>query len=146
MNDQSSWDECIETNAALAVTPNKFKAKSLIETAKGRINFLSEVTIKESNANYIFENYYSSVLELIHAIVLVNGYKVGNHICLGYYIRDILKKYDLFRFFDDCRVKRNALVYYGKTMEFEVANESIANCSKLIAQLNILLKNENRQN
>lgn len=37
MNEESSWEECIETCSSLKVTPDKFKAKSLIDTAIGRI-------------------------------------------------------------------------------------------------------------
>lgn len=144
MNKESTWEECIETSTSLQVTPNKSKAKSLIDTATGRIQFLAETNIKESNVNYIFESYYSSVLELMHAFVLLHGYKVSNHVCLGYYLRDVLKKEPLFRLFDDCRSKRNSLVYYGRKMDFKTAKLSIEKCMKLIAQLNRALKQEFR--
>lgn len=146
MNKESTWEECLESNASLKVTPNKAKVTSLIDTATGRIQFLAETDIKESNANYIFENYYSSVLEFMHALVLLHGYKVGNHICLGYYLRDILQKQELFRLFDDCRFKRNSLVYYGRKMDFENAKSGIERCKKLITELKSLLEHELGQN
>ncbi len=146
MNKESTWEECIESSASLKVTPNKPKIKSLIETAKGRVQFLAETNITESNANYIFENYYSSVLELMHALVSCHGYNVSNHICLGYYLRDILQKEELFRLFDDCRSKRNSLVYYGQRMNFEIAKLGIEKSKKLIAELNHLLEHELKQN
>lgn len=139
MNKESTWEECIESSASLKVTPNKFKVKSLIDTARGRVQFLAEIKIKESNANYIFESYYTSVLELMHALVLLQGYKVSNHICLGYYLRDILQKENLFRIFDDCRSKRNLLVYYGRNMNFETAKLGLEKSKELIAELNQLL-------
>lgn len=71
MNRESTWEECIESGSSLNITPDKFKAKSLIDASEGRIKFLSEAIVKESNANYIFENYYSSVLELMHALALL---------------------------------------------------------------------------
>jgi len=83
----------------------------------------------------VFEGYYSSILEMLHAIVVLEGYKVNNHICLGYYLRDVLKNDELFRFFDDCRFKRNSLVYYGKRMDFEIAKDSIEKAKKLIKEL-----------
>jgi len=136
---ESRWQECIDSGASLKVTPDVFKARSLIDTATGRIGFLGENIIKESNANYIFESYYSSVLELLHALVLVSGYKVSNHICLGYYLRDILGKQELFRLFDDCRFNRNSLVYYGRKMDFETAVLHIEKCKNFIEQLQMLL-------
>ncbi|MBS3124185.1 hypothetical protein J4437_06160 [Candidatus Woesearchaeota archaeon] len=142
MNNESSWNECLETNASIKVTPNKAKVMSLIDTAKGRVQFLTETNIKESNANYIFENYYSSVLELMHALILMQGYKVSNHICLGYYLRDILQKEHVFRLFDDCRSRRNSLIYYGQKMNFETAQEGIEKCKKLILELKNILKDK----
>ncbi len=135
----STWEECIECNSSLKISPDKPKARSLIETAQGRIAYLKEQIIKEESANYIFEGHYSSTLEYIHSLLLFQGYKSDNHICLGFYLRDILKREDLFRMFDDCRFKRNSLVYYGKKMDFETAKETIAKCIKLIKELNLLL-------
>ena len=140
MNKESTWGECIDSNSSLSITPDKYKSQSLIDTAKGRLQFLAEIEIKESNANYLFENYYSSVLELMHALVLLQGYKVSNHICLGYYLRDILQKENIFRLFDDCRTKRNSLVYYGKKMDFETAKQGLEKSKRLIAELNNMLK------
>lgn len=131
---ESSWGECLNYSSAIKITPDKEKAASLIETAEERISAsLRELTGK--NANYIFEDYYSSILELIHALVLVKGYKVNNHLCLGYYLRDVLKNDELFRLFDDCRFKRNSLVYYGKRMDFETAKDTIEKAKKLIKEL-----------
>lgn len=136
---ESSWDECIETNFSLKITPDKAKSRSLIETAKGRVEFISSSKLNENNANYIFEGYYSSALELLHALILLDGYKVDNHICCGFYLRDVIKRNDLFRIFDDCRFKRSFLVYYGKKMPFEIAKEAVQKCDKLIKNIESLL-------
>jgi len=137
---ESTWEECIESAASLKVSPDPAKAKSLTDTAKGRIEFLKSTSLAESNANYVFEGYYSSALELLHAVVLLKGYKVQNHICLGYYLRDILKKDGLFRMFDDCRYKRNSLIYYGRKMDFETAKIAIGKCLSLIKETELLLR------
>lgn len=140
MNKESRWEECIESSSSTSVTPDKSKAKSLVDTAVGRNQYLNENEIKESSANYIFEGYYSSILEMLHALLLLQGYKVTNHICLGYYLRDILKREDLFRLFDDCRFKRNSLVYYGRKMDVSTATAAIKKCKKLIEESKRLLK------
>lgn len=135
---ESSWGECLNYSSAIKITPDKEKAASLVETAEDRIKYsVGELT--EKNANYVFEDYYSSILELLHALVLLDGYKVNNHICLGFYLRDALKKDEMFRLFDDCRFKRNSLVYYGKRMDFETAKDSIEKSKKLLKELKKLL-------
>ena len=131
---EASWNDCIYSNSAVKITPDKEKAKSLIETAEDRIKF-SIRDLNEKTANYIFEDYYSSVLELAQALVLLDGYKVNNHVCLGFFLRDVLKKEDLFRLFDDCRYKRNSLVYYGKRMDFKTAKDAIEKAKKLMNKL-----------
>ncbi len=135
----SSWDDCLASNNSIKTTPDIEKAKSLIETSDGRVK-ASNKEINENTANYIFEDYYSSILELVQALVIMNGYDVNNHICLGFYLRDILKRDDLFRLFDDCRYKRNSLVYYGKRMDFETSKTSIEKAKKLIKELKLLIK------
>lgn len=136
---EKTWNECIDSNSSTKVSPDKAKARSLIDTSKGRIIFLNENPIKEENANYLFESYYTSVLELMHSLVILEGYNVKNHICLGFYLRDILKKEELFRTFDDLRYKRNSLTYYGRQMDFIIAKEAIKKSQQLIKSLEKLL-------
>ena len=140
---ESSWDECLNYSSSIKMTPDKEKAKSLVETAEDRIKF-SIKGITEKTGNYIFEDYYSSILELLHALVLLDGYRVINHICLGFYLRDILKRGELFFIFDDCRFKRNSLVYYGKRMDFETAKDSIEKGKKLIKELKNIIDEKMR--
>ena len=71
--------------------------------------------------------------------MLLDGYKVNNHICLGYYLRDVLKNDEMFRLFDDCRFKRNSLVYYGKRMDIETAKDAIEKAKKLMNKLKSII-------
>ena len=132
---ESNWNECIECNSAAKISPDSKKAKSLIQVAGGRTLYLESNRLDEANANYIFEGLYASISELIHSIAFSEGYKIFNHICLGFFLRDFLKKEALFRMFDDCRYKRNSLVYYGKKMDFESAKDSIEKAKRLIKGL-----------
>lgn|SRR3989338_5190140 len=138
---ESSWKDCIDSFTARSITPDKEKAKSLVETAYERIQQLREVN--EKTANFVFEDYYSSILEILHAIVIVEGFKIENHLCIGFYLRDVLKREDLFRFFDNCRFKRNSLVYYEKRMDFDTAKDAIDAAEKLLRELKKILKSKN---
>ncbi len=139
---EASWNDCLNSNDSVKITPDKEKAKSLIEIAEDRIKY-SNKKINEKTANYIFEDYYSSVLELFHALVILKGYKVSNHICLGFFIRDVLKREDLFSLFDDCRFKRNSLIYYGKKMDFGISKQAIERCKRLFKEIRSILKTIN---
>ena len=136
---ESSWRDCLECNSALKAFPNPGKAKSLIQMAQTRLAFLKTLDLNESSANFLFEGYYSSLVELLHALVILAGFKVNNHICLGFYLRDILNKPSLFAVFDDLRFKRNSSVYYGRLMDFAVAQDAIQKAGKLTNELLKLL-------
>lgn len=140
MERTASWNECLEKNNAIKISPDKAKAKSLLETARERIGFIGKIKLEELNANFVFENYYSSLLEMMHAMVILKGFKVDNHICLGYYLRDVLRREELFRIFDDSRYKRNNLIYYGRKMNFETAVHIINKMKMLFEYLEKQLK------
>lgn len=131
----NSWQDCIENNSCLKISADQAKARSLLDIAYQRISFVKKIKPDEENINFLFENYYSSVLEHLHALLLTNGFTVKNHICLGYYLRDIMKNERLFRMFENCRFSRNVIVYYGTTMSFEKAAKSIRDCEFLMKEI-----------
>lgn len=132
---EKNWEECLKEGYAEVCSKDLKKAASLRKTAAGRIAFFDSQKINSKNANYIFEGYYTSLIEIIHSALLKEGFKVSNHICLGYYLRDVLKRADLFRIFDDLRFKRNSIVYYGNEMDFETCKEAIEKCKKIIKEI-----------
>ena len=133
------WNECIIENAVITITADEQKVKSLVAVAKGRISFFEKQNPVASDINYIFEGFYTSIVDLLHAITIKDGFMVKNHICLGYYLRDKLNHPSLFLLFDDLRYKRNSLIYYGINLEFAVALDAITKSKSLLQQLNSLL-------
>ena len=134
---ESSWNDCIGESSALKISPDRARAKSLVETADERIKLIVEIS--ERNCNFAFEDYYTSAMETLQALVLLRGYKISNHVCLGFYVRDVLKRDDLHALFDDIRYKRNSLTYYGKRMDFETAKQAIERCKKMMKEIKALL-------
>ncbi|GIU68365.1 MAG: hypothetical protein KatS3mg001_215 [Candidatus Pacearchaeota archaeon] len=132
------WNECLDNQSAKRTSVNKERAKSLLKTANERISLFKEVT--EKNCNFVFEDYYTSLIEMLQALAFLNGFNILNHVCVGFYLRDVLKREDLFRLFDDLRYKRNSLTYYGNKMEFETAKEAIENCKRLIKEIKFMIK------
>ena len=130
---EANWDDCLLNKSARTITPDIRRAESLIETANERISLIKNVN--EKNCNFIFEDYYTSLLELLQAITFKKGFNISNHICLGYYLRDILKREDLYILFDDIRYKRNSLTYYGSRMDYETATQAIEKCKRIIKEL-----------
>ncbi|MBI2669355.1 hypothetical protein HYX14_05945 [Candidatus Woesearchaeota archaeon] len=130
---ETNWNDCLTNKSAKNITPDINRAESLIETANERISLIKE--INEKNCNFVFEDYYTSILELLQAITFKKGYNVLNHVCLGFYLKDILQREDLYSLFDDLRFKRNSLTYYGSRMDYETAKQAIEKCRRLIKGL-----------
>ncbi len=130
---EKNWGDCLTNKSAKTVSPDTNRAKSLVETANERISLIKE--INEKNCNFVFEDYYISLLELLQAITFKKGFNILNHVCLGFYLRDIFKREDLYILFDDIRFKRNSLTYYGSRMDFETAKQAIEKCKKIIKEL-----------
>ena len=130
---EREWGDCLTSQSAKTTTPDIHRAESLIETSKERISLIKEVT--EKNCNFVFEDYYTSLLELLQALAFKKGFNILNHICLGFYLRDALNRDDIYQIFDDLRYKRNSLAYYGKRMDFETAKQAIDKCKKIIKEL-----------
>jgi uncharacterized protein (UPF0332 family) len=135
---ESNWQDCLNNQSARTVKPDIKRAKSLIETADERINLIKE--INEKNCNFVFEDYYTSILELLQALAFINGFNISNHVCLGLYLKEILKREELYFIFDDLRYKRNSLTYYGNKMDFETAKQAIEKSKKLINEIKRLVK------
>ena len=130
---ERSWDDCLSSFSARKVSKDISRARSLVETASERISLISEINSK--NCNFVFEDYYTSIIEVLQANAFRNGFNILNHICLGYYLRDCLGREDLFNVFDDLRYKRNSLTYYGNRMEFETAKLAIKKCKVVLREL-----------
>src|SRR3989344_3753154 len=130
---EQNFRDCIDGGSTKKQTPDRARANSLIATAKERISLIRE--INEKNCNFVFEDYYASIMEMLQAICFSKGLNVLNHICLGYFIRDELKRDNLYRIFDNLRFKRNSLTYYGNRMDFETAKDAIEKSKKLLKEL-----------
>lgn len=136
MKDES-WEDCLQHHSAKKITPDFNRARSLIETAKDRISLITEINLK--NCNFVFEDYYTSIIELLQAVIFREGYNILNHVCLGHYLKEIIKREDLFHLFEDLRFKRNSLTYYGNRMDFETAKAAIEKSKRLIKEIDKMM-------
>lgn len=113
------WDSCIKKKEVISISKNVERTKSLIKQSEARKNFVMNQEIKRENAIFLLCDLYEAVVALLHALLYFRDYKVLNHICLGYYINDVLDNRKLFDLFDKNRKVRNGSMYYGEEYDFE---------------------------
>jgi uncharacterized protein (UPF0332 family) len=138
------WKQCLDENQVIRVSADAEKARSLIEMANERISFANTKQVNEKNCTFIFEAHYTSLAEYMHALLLIEGYKVKNHLCLGFYLRDVMKREDLFGIFDLSRKRRNSIVYYGRRIRLDTSISCIGSIMELIKQLKEVIRNRGR--
>ncbi|HIH15512.1 MAG: hypothetical protein QT08_C0022G0024 [archaeon GW2011_AR17] len=54
---EASWVDCIQNYSSRQISSDNEKAKSLRETAEGRLSIITK-ELNEKNADYISEDYY----------------------------------------------------------------------------------------
>gem|GEM_PF-503819 len=137
---EKTWQDCLVNKKVRLRRKNPDRIHFLIEAAINRIEVIDKLNIDELSVNVVFENHYSSLLELLHVYLLQKGYSVNNHICLAYYLRDELKDKELFNSFNNLRLDRNKLIYYGKQLSLGKAKINIEISKQLIERLKEIIK------
>ncbi len=73
------FDEYLKKGAVKIRKKNVARIRSLLEEANKRLRFFNKVPISDDSANYIIENLYDVIRELIEAKMLLEGYKSYSH-------------------------------------------------------------------
>lgn len=108
------WEKCKERNIK-EVKPNKEKAKSLLKMAEKRLEFVEENKSK-NKSEFIVENYYEVIKELITSLLSLKGYKSYNHLCLIFFLRKFYPQFqeEELELIDQMRRIRNDIMYRGE--------------------------------
>jgi hypothetical protein len=99
------------------------RAQALIEEAENRHRFAKSIARTEQNANYIVENAYDILRQLIEAHMSEQGYKSYSHEADITYLRKLGCAEGAVRFADELRKIRNGIKYYGKKTDLKYANK-----------------------
>ncbi|MBS3050599.1 MAG: hypothetical protein J4400_00420 [Candidatus Aenigmarchaeota archaeon] len=129
------WNNCIKEGNSVKITANKKRAVFLIKQAENTLKVLDQIHIDGNNVSVFFTNYYDALLELLHAFMYDAGFKVKNHYCLGYYLRDVIRDQESYRVFDRSRLLRNSSIYYGEHFDEAVLLSAIRDIKEVFAKL-----------
>lgn len=137
-----TFDEFLEKGVVKKRTPDIARAKSLIKEAKKRKKFLHELFTKiglnDENANYFVENSYDTLIELIRARLLIQGFYAsgeGAHEAEVSFMRNLGFSEKQARFMNDLRYFRNGILYYGKDFDASYGNKVFDFLNKLYPEL-----------
>jgi len=130
-----SWQQCLISGTARKTSVDKEMAKSLLNLQDSNIKSQDMLELNEITASSKFSLSYDAIRELLEAISILKGYKIYNHECYTYFIKEILKDDEVSYNFDEFRKKRNSVKYYGEKIDPDQAMLIINNIKKDIAKL-----------
>jgi hypothetical protein len=136
------FDEYLKMGIVKKTRGDVERAKSLINQSERKINSLKEkiekLTIKNENANDYVEYCYDTIMLLIRAKLLLDGYNAsgqGAHEAEVSYLRILgFKEIDV-QFLDKLRFFRNGILYYGTILDAEYAQMVIDFSKKIYPKL-----------
>lgn len=119
---------------------NITRVKSILEEADRRLGFFNAITISEKSANYIIENMYDVIRELIEAKMLLEGYKSYSHEATVSYLKKLRFSSSEVEFMDELRDIRNQTKYYGHLVNIEYAKKVSEFTNRIYPVLRALIK------
>mgnify|MGYP001611765529 CR=1 FL=1 len=138
------FDECIKKRIAKEVKEDKELISSLIKTSQNKLDSEKKLELSEVTSGSKISLLYDSLRELLEALAIKNGYKIYNHECYAYFLKEILNESNKGDEFDELRKIRNSINYYAKDISVEEAKEVLERIRKLRGEIIKLLKNIKR--
>ncbi len=117
------FDEYLKKGIVKIRKENVARVKSILEEAEKRLIFFNAMPISEESANYVIENMYDVLRELIEAKMLLDGYKSYSHEATVSYLKKLGFSSSDVEFTDELRGIRNHTKYYGHLVNKEYAEK-----------------------
>ena len=132
------FDECLKKKIAKEVKADEGLIASLIKTSKNKLYSEEKLELSEMTLSSKISLLYDSLRELLEALAIKNGYKIYNHECYTYFLKEIMNESVKGDEFDELRKIRNAVNYYAKDIdvrEGKTVLERMKTLRKRISQL-----------
>ncbi|MEK6960696.1 MAG: hypothetical protein AABX47_05960 [Nanoarchaeota archaeon] len=128
MNQLRQFEEFLADGIAKKQRPDPSRSRYLSQEADKRYKFLNDLNDKigatDDNANYFVETAYDIIMELIRAIMHLEGVSASGahaHEAEVAYLRKIGISEPEVRYANELRYFRNGINYYGRILDKEYA-------------------------
>jgi len=131
-----TFNEYLSEGIVRKVSPDTSRANALVSEAINRYDFVMSIKITDSNANYIVENVYDLIMELVRAKMFKEGYMARNsHEAEVSYTLSLNFSQSEISFLDELRYFRNGILYYGKRFDKDYADRVLVFLDKIYSKL-----------
>lgn len=125
------FNECLKKKIAKEVSEDKELIASLLKTSRNKLDSEKKLELTEVTAASKISLLYDSLRELLEALAIKNRYKIYNHECYTYFLKEILHESTKGDEFDDLRKIRNSINYYAKDLSVIEAKDVLERIRKL---------------
>jgi len=108
------FKDCMRRRLAKDIREDEPLAASLLKTSKNKADSMERLELNEVTASSKISLAYDSLRELLEALAVRSGYKIYNHECYVYFLKEVLKESSIAEEFDELRRVRNNINYYAK--------------------------------
>lgn len=125
------WKKCLKKRIAKEINKDDQLIKSLTKTSNNKIESEEKLELNLVTSCSKISLTYDSLRELLEALAISYGYKIYNHECYTYFLKEVLNKSSEGDEFDELRKLRNNINYYGKEITTTEAKDVIKRIKKL---------------
>ena len=129
MKPLKKFEEYVNSGVVRKTGVDLNRSASLQKEAEKRKAFVLSIKLTDGNANYVVENSYDLLMELIRAVLYARGYSssgAGAHEAEVSYTRIIGFSDADVMFLNDLRWRRNGILYYGKDYDVNYALKTMS--------------------
>ncbi|HLC84425.1 MAG TPA: hypothetical protein VJH22_01385 [Candidatus Nanoarchaeia archaeon] len=143
------WASCLRKREAKPIKPDIELAASLVNTSQNKAKSSDLLPLQKETVSSKISLSYDSVRELLESIALRQGFKIYNHVCYTGFLKEVLKENGIGEEFDELRIIRNDINYYGKEVSIEEARDVLSRLERLrgkVSDLEVSKRSDEREN
>ncbi len=134
------FKECIKKRIVKEINEDKELIASLLKTSQNKLDSEEKLELNLVTSSSKISLLYDSLREILEALAIKNGYKIYNHECYVYFLKEILNESTKGDEFDELRKIRNSINYYGKEISLNDAKNTLNKLNKLRIDIKNLLE------
>jgi uncharacterized protein (UPF0332 family) len=117
----------LDKGLARKVSADFEEAKSFMNKAILRVDYVKKQEINEDTSSFIFEDIYETIREAAQSLMSLKGYKPYSHEALISFLKEFYKfpEHEISSF-DRYRILRNKTVYCAANVSPEVCRDALA--------------------
>ena len=129
------FNDCLKRIIAKEVKLDEELIKSLLKTSQNKLDSEKKLELNDVTSISKISLLYDSLREVLEVLAIKRGYKIYNHECYTYFLKEIVNESSKGDEFDDLRKMRNSLNYYGKDISVEEAKNVLKRIIKLRGEI-----------